>query len=46
MKSLRPLWRELALLYFRRAQREIHPLHRDVPHIVLTLHRLESERRT
>lgn len=46
MKSLRPIWRELSLLYYRRALREIPPMHPDVPTIVLTLHRLESERKS
>lgn len=46
MRSLRPLWRELALIYHRRALREIDPMHADVPLIVLTIHRLEAERKS
>lgn len=40
-----PLWVELKLAYYRWALREIDPLHRDVPHIVRVINRLESQRR-
>lgn len=42
--ALRPLLREMALLYYRRALAEICPLHTDVPGIVLRIHALELER--
>lgn len=45
MKSLRPIWRELSILFYRRALAEIDPMHRDVPVIVLTLHALHNERK-
>jgi hypothetical protein len=43
MKALRPLWRLWALTWYRWALSEIHPLHDDVPHIVHTIRRLETE---
>lgn len=43
-KAIRPLVREAQLFYFRWALREIHPLHADVPAIVLQVRRLEAER--
>jgi hypothetical protein len=45
MRALRPLWREARLAWYRWAQREIHPLHDDVPLIVHSIARLEAERR-
>lgn len=45
MRAIRTLVRELKLAYFRRALREIDPLHDDVPHIVHSINRLEAERR-
>lgn len=45
MKSLRPLWRELSLLYFKRALAEMPKLHSDVPMVVLRIRALEAERR-
>lgn len=36
------LVREWRLFYYRRALREICPLHEDVPHIVRTIHSLED----
>lgn len=43
-RSLRPLWRETAIAYYRWALREIHPLHPDVPFIVRRLRALLDER--
>ena len=44
MRGLRPVLRELRLAYFRWALREVHPLHKDVPYIVLKIHELTAER--
>jgi hypothetical protein len=44
VNAIRPLLRELALAYYQRALREIDPLHKDVPFIVLRIHTLTSER--
>ncbi len=40
-RALYPLWREAALRWWRWALREIHPLHPDVPEIVMRIHQLE-----
>jgi hypothetical protein len=45
MRALRPLLRELALAYYRRALREIDPLHDDVPYIVHRINTLTFERK-
>lgn len=42
--ALRPLVRELAIFYYRRALAEINPTHADVPLIVRSLHSLLAER--
>lgn len=42
--SLRPLWRESAIAYYRWALAEINPQHPDVPYIVLRLRALLDER--
>ena len=44
VKALRPLVREAKLAYLRWALREIHPLHADVPQIVLAVNQLQAER--
>jgi len=44
LQAIRPLWRELAIKYYRRALKEISPLHPDVPHIVHRLRALLDER--
>ncbi len=41
LKSLHPLWHALQLAYARWALREIDPLHRDVPSLVLRVAELE-----
>lgn len=43
-RAIAPLWREMRLAYFEWALREIHPLHADVPHIVLHISRLQAQR--
>ena len=45
-RAIRPLLRELSLMFHQRALREINPLHRDVPLIVLRIHQLTAERNT
>ena len=45
MRALRPIWRELSLLYFRRALAEMPKLHSDVPMVVLKISALEAERK-
>ena len=42
--ALRPIWREMALLYYQWAMREIHKLHPDVPHITHRINDLHRER--
>lgn len=44
MKSLLPLWREACLRWWRWALSEIHPLHPDVPYVVLRIAFLEGEK--
>lgn len=41
---IRPLLREAHIAYLRWAVAEIHPMHADVPRIVLTLRELLNER--
>lgn len=43
--SIAPLWRLWCLAYYSAALRHIHPLHPDVPHIVLRINALETARR-
>lgn len=42
MKGLMPLWRLACLAYFRRALREINPMHDDVPFLVRRINDLSS----
>ena len=42
MKSLYPLWRELALRWWRWALSEIDPMHPDLPKIVHRIRELEG----
>lgn len=42
MKGLLPLWHLAQRLYYDWALREIHPLHQDVPHIVLARARIPA----
>jgi hypothetical protein len=44
LRAVRPVFRNASLLYHTWALREIHPLHPDVPHLVLTVNRLKAER--
>lgn len=44
MKAFRPLYREAAIVFYRWALAEIHPMHDDVPAIVLRLRQLLNER--
>jgi hypothetical protein len=44
LSPLYPLWRELAIAYYRKALSEINPQHPDVPWIVLRLRALLDER--
>ena len=46
IRAIRPLLREVALLYYRRARKEMSPLHADMPLVVLRILDLERERRT
>ena len=41
---MRPLVREWLIWWYGKAMRQIHPLHADVPHIVLRLSQLTGER--
>lgn len=41
-RALFPLWRGMALLWWRWALAEIHPLHPDVPKIVHRIRTLEA----
>jgi hypothetical protein len=40
-RALWPLWQMWALAFYRRALREIDPMHADVPLIVLKINALE-----
>jgi hypothetical protein len=42
--ALRPLWREIAIAYYRWALREIPLTHPDLPRIVVRLRALLDER--
>ncbi len=41
---MKALWREWRIAYFSAALRQIGPLHRDVPELVIRLNGLKSER--
>ena len=41
VKGLKPILNLWRLFYYRRALRQIHPLHPDVPYIVDRLNQLE-----
>lgn len=41
LHSLYPIWRMWALAWYRRALREIDPMHPDLPLIVLKINSLE-----
>ncbi len=40
MSAIKPLWDAACLLYFKRALREICPLHEDVPYLVRRINEL------
>jgi hypothetical protein len=44
MSTLRLFVREARLAYLQWAAREIHPLHADLPGIVLSIRRLQDQR--
>lgn len=44
MSAIRPLLREFSLWYFRRALKEICPMHADVPFLVHRINALTFER--
>lgn len=41
--GLQPLWLHWKLVYYEWASRELHPLHRDYPKIVLKLAELRRQ---
>ena len=42
LRSLEPVWRLACLFYYEAALRQIHPLHDDVPLIVLRVNELKA----
>jgi len=44
LRFCRVLLREIELAYLKWARREIDPLHKDVPYIVLRINTLEADR--
>jgi hypothetical protein len=44
LRFARPLWREAAIFGLRWAQKEMHPLHPDLPYVVRRLRSLLDER--